>query len=78
MKDVYNVLIEVGDTVQTVQQPGGLFEPAPHSVGIVEECKDAFGNDSLQIRCEKDYKGYEKIILINGKINKVLKKFKEV
>jgi len=74
LKDINGKKIEVGDTVKTTQPSGGLLQPADSEVGIVEKTKDAFGNNSLQIRYRKNGSNYDRLILLNGKDNEIVKK----
>jgi hypothetical protein len=74
LKDINGKKIEVGDTVKTTQQSGGLFNPNDSETGIVEKTKDAFGQESLQIRYRKQGTNYDRFILLNGKINEIVDK----
>jgi hypothetical protein len=74
LKDINGKKIEVGDTVKTTQPSGGLLSPADSKVGIVEKTKDAFGQESLQIRHRKQGTNYDRFILLNGKINEIVSK----
>jgi hypothetical protein len=74
LKDINGKKIEVGDTVKTTQQSGGLFNPNDSETGIVEKTKDAFGQESLQIRYRKQGTNYDRFILLNGKINEIVHK----
>lgn len=72
MEDINGVIIEVGMKVKTQQPEGGIFNPAPAEIGIVEKCTDAFGRDALQIRYRKPNRTFDQFILLTGKINEVL------
>jgi hypothetical protein len=74
LKDINGKKIEVGDTVKTTQPSGGLLNPADSETGVVEKTKDAFGQDSLQIRYRKQGTNYDRFILLNGKINEIISK----
>ena len=68
--DTNGVQIKVGMTVESKQVSGGFLPPSKPSVGIVEKCVDAFGNDGFMIKCHEGM--YEKKILINHTINTVI------
>jgi len=72
MRDINNITIKVGDTVETRQHPGGILAPAPPTIGIVEPVVDAFGMDTIQIRYRKPGKEFDSFILLSGKINKII------
>jgi hypothetical protein len=74
LKDINGKKIEVGDTVKTTQPSGGLLNPANAETGVVEKTKDAFGQESLQIRYRKQGTNYDRFILLNGKINEIVDK----
>jgi hypothetical protein len=74
LKDINGKKIEVGDTVKTTQPSGGLLNPADSEIGVVEKTKDAFGQESLQIRYRKQGTNYDRFILLNGKINEIVSK----
>lgn len=74
LKDVNGKQIEVGDVVKTTQPSGGLLNPANSETGVVEKAKDAFGQDALRIRYRKEGTNYDRFILLNGKINEIVKK----
>jgi hypothetical protein len=76
LKDIKGRLIEEGDMVKTKQAEGGLMSASEGEVGIVEKTKDAFNNDALLIRFRKTGKNYDTTILLNGKINEIVKKGK--
>lgn len=74
LKDINGKKINVGDTVRTTQPSGGLMNPANPEIGIVEKTKDAFGDDALQIKYRKQGANYDRFILLNGKVNEIVKK----
>lgn len=67
MTDINGIVIKVGMTVESMQPSGGMLPPGKPSIGIVEECMDAFGEPSMQIRTADG-----RLILLTSKINKVL------
>lgn len=67
MCDQYGNLIELGDWVETVQQPGGIFPPAPAKTG--EVCV-AWG--AWHIVHYPDGPKYPHYILLENKINTVI------
>ena len=67
MLDVNGKQIEVGMTVKTTQPSNGILPPAESTIGIVEECFDAFGNEALLIRTKAD-----RMILLTSKINEII------
>lgn len=72
--DINGELIEEGDIVKTTQPSGGLLSPSEGQIGVVEKTKDAFGQDSFQIRFRKEGKDFDQYILINNKINEIIRK----
>lgn len=72
MEDIHGKEIRVGMRVKTQQPEGGIFNPAPAEIGIVEECKDAFGRDSLHIRYRRPNQNFDRFILLEGKINEIV------
>lgn len=73
MKDIKGHIIEVGQTVRTQQQKGGILPLPPPVTGIVEEATDALDRKTLQIRYRKEGQGFDRFILLDGKINSILK-----
>jgi hypothetical protein len=71
MLDVNGKSIKAGDYVKAANAPGGWFPPGKTYVGIVEECMDAFGTNTLQIR-STDSKGRDKLYIITHMINKIV------
>jgi len=71
MKDINGVVIKGGMKVKTQQKSGGILIPASPQTGIVEECLDAFGNKTMQIRYRTHY-SFDQFILLDGKINEVV------
>jgi hypothetical protein len=70
MLDVNGKAIKVGDYVKSANAPGGWLPPKTH-FGIVEECMDAFGANTLQIR-STDSKGRDRLYIITHMINEIV------
>ena len=73
MEDVHRDIIKIGDTVKTKQPSGGILSPAKPEIGIVEATKDSFDRDTLQIKYKKEGKLFDSFILLDGKINEIIK-----
>lgn len=72
MFDINGVKIEVGQTVKTIQPSGGILPPSTPETGMVENCIDAFGNSTFQIRYRKSFRNFDQFILLKHKINEVI------
>lgn len=72
MRDINGIRIEVGQTVITQQQKGGILPLAPPTTGMVEATTDSFNNETLQIRYRKEGQDFDRFILLDGKINSIL------
>jgi len=73
LHDINGLLIEVGDTVETKQPGGGILPPGPPQIGIAEHCVDAFQRPNMCIRFRKEGQNFDRYILLDGKINTVIK-----
>lgn len=73
MKDINGIKIEIGMTVK--KQPiGGLFNPPPAEIGEVVEYKLSYQEETvLAIKYRKEPSCFDRFILLNGKINEVMK-----
>lgn len=69
MVDRFGNLIEVGDTVKTVQPSGGILPPAPPVIGTVIASLPWDVNSGLAIVYGSNPKRY---ILLHGKINEII------
>lgn len=73
MVDINGVLIEVGQTVKTQQREGGVFAPAPATVGeVVLLDRITELNSRLAIKFYIEGRTFPNYILLDGKINEVL------
>ena len=78
MNDKNGQLIQIGDTVESVQPSGGVLAPAPAQRGKVEYTKNLF-DEQVNIFCivfKKDGQNFNSRILLLGKINTIIKKGK--
>jgi hypothetical protein len=67
MKDINGFEIWAGQKVKTLQPCGGLLNPAPAQIGIVE-----FKENQLVIRFRIKNRDFDQFILLNGKINEIV------
>jgi hypothetical protein len=72
--DINGKKIEEGDIVKSTQPSGGILSSSEGQIGIVEKTKDAFGQDDFQIRFKKEGRNFDQFILLNNKINEIIKK----
>lgn len=74
MLDINGVKIEVGQTVKTQQPDGGLFAPPPSTTGEVVMQVSSNDEEQLFVKYSKPYFKFDTFILLEGKINEVIKK----
>lgn len=73
IKDIHGEIIKPGQIVTSAQKPGGILSPGEPKTGIVEETTDAFNNKTLRIRYREPYRTFDQFILLEGKINEIVK-----
>jgi hypothetical protein len=72
MTEINGNQIELGQTVKTTQQSGGLIPPAKSQTGeVVLFTFD--GSNRLAIKYRKETQNFYRHILLEGKINEIIK-----
>lgn len=78
MEDIKGVEIEIGDVVKTQQPGGGILPPAPAQDGTVVEYEEVRhrqpNRNVLAIKYRREGQDFDRFILLEGKINEVIKK----